>query len=127
MCGIVPDGLPGDLHRDTRVRVLAGIQVPIPEREIATGHFQPDRVAFQKDIAGDLEIERVLQYRVRLNQLRVRPIPAPVPRPNDAFRDVDRAAIGINVDESSDKIRIACARRRPQFQRDRAGHLQISR
>ena len=115
MRGVVPDGLPGDLHRGAGMRMLAGIQIPIPEREIAAGDFQADGVAFQKDIARDLEIKRVLQHCVWLDQFRVRPISAPVPRSDDAFRDVDRAAIGINVHEPPDKIRVPRARCRPQF------------
>ena len=43
---VMPDGLPGNLHCGARVRVLAGVQVPIPEREITAGDFLPDRVAF---------------------------------------------------------------------------------
>jgi len=67
MRGVVPDGLPGDLHRGAGVRILAGVQVSIPEREIAAGDFQPDGVTFQEDVAGDLKIQRVLQHCVRLD------------------------------------------------------------
>ena len=127
MRGVVPDGLPGDLHRGAGVRILAGIQVPIPEREIAAGDFQADGMAFQKDVAGNLKIKRVLQHCAGLDQLWVRAIPVAVPRPDDAFRDVDGAAIGINVHEPPDKIRVARARCRPQLQRDRAGYFQVGR
>ena len=43
---IVPNGLPGHLHGSAGVRILTGVQIPIPQREIAAGDFQADGVTF---------------------------------------------------------------------------------
>ena len=64
---IVPNGLPGDLQGSAGVRIRTGVQIPIPQWKIAAGDFQADRVTFQKDVAGDLEIHRVFQHRSGLD------------------------------------------------------------
>ena len=40
----VPDGLLGHLHCGARVRIFAGVQIPIPEWEIAAGDLQSHAV-----------------------------------------------------------------------------------
>ena len=64
------DRLLRDLHLGIGRRIVAGVEIPIPQREAATRDVQPDPMSGQEDVARRLQIDRESIHSPRLHELR---------------------------------------------------------
>ena len=78
-------------HRTT------GIQIAIEAWEVAAGNFEPDPVPTLEQIAGRDQIDRELIWTAGFHQsAATRRVP--IARPDNAFTEIGRIAVGSNVD-----------------------------
>ena len=66
-----------------------------------------DAVALQKDIGSRKEIDRVLVGPVRLEQTRPFPDGLAKPSAEDAFSEIEGAAVRVDVAETCNEVRVA--------------------
>jgi hypothetical protein len=76
---------------------LAGIQVTVKVREIATGDFQAQLVSLQKDVRGSPEVNAELLSLPRVHELDCL-LRIPVTGPQNSLREVLRESVRPNVD-----------------------------
>ncbi len=67
--GVVQDGLIRDYHPIARVQILAGVEITIPVRKIATRDLQPNLVTGLKTVAHLPQNDPVFVYFSGFNEL----------------------------------------------------------
>src|SRR6266581_985896 len=102
MLAIVQDRLAGRPQLGMLSEWVASVRVAIPAWEVARRDLQADAVTGFEDVAGcpQVDVEGVglpgLEQRLRG--------PVPIPRANDAVRQIERAAVRVNVDQPRDEV-----------------------
>ncbi len=123
----VQHGLVGDLHASAGADVLAGVEVAGETREARARDVEPDAVPLPEDVGDGVAADPVLGDLAGLEQLgRLALDAAAVARPDDPLREEDRAAVGIDVAEADDEVRVLRRRRGVEHHLDRPDHLEIA-
>ena len=126
MIGIMQDGLVGGDQFAVLAKSMAGVGIAVPAREVAASDVQANAMALLEDVAGGPQVDDVFVGFARLNQRgrgALREIA--VAGANDAIVKILGVAIGIDIDEASDKIGIRRAGGGPEMDDERAGDLCI--
>ena len=101
------DGLLGDLEFRVHSLFVAGVRIAVPHGEVAARDMHSDAMTLPKDIGGRKQIDRVLVGSVRLEQDWRFPDGLSEPGAEDAFGEVEGAAVRVDVDEACNEVRVA--------------------
>ena len=121
--GVVVDGLRRRPRLGRKAGLLAGVRVAIEAREVAGGDLDSHPVAGQEHVAGGDQVDAVAVHGAGLDQ-RWRDDRVAIPRAHRAVGEVDRRAVGRDVDELRREVGVARIGGGPQHDLDRSGDLE---
>ena len=105
MFAVVVDGIRSFDPARSTFWIVAGVEIAIEAREIATGDFQPQAMSGKKDVAGGPHVDIELVDISWLHELRLL-LGGAIARPQDSIGQIPRISVRPDINHLSREVRV---------------------